>query len=98
MKKKDRRLCMRKIKEVCRLRLNMGLGINQIAGACNISKSTASRYVNRIDDLKISYEELSSLDEEAVYRLLFPEAADNPEPGKEVLDFDYLTTEMKRKG
>jgi len=53
---------------------------------------------NRIDDLKISYEELSSLDEEAVYRLLFPEAADNPEPGKEVLDFDYLTTEMKRKG
>lgn len=89
---------MRKIKEVCRLRLNMGLGINQIAGACNISKSTASKYVNSLDHLKISYEDLSSLDEEAVYRLLFPEAADNPEPGKAVLDFDYLATEMKKKG
>lgn len=98
MKKKDRRLGMRKIKELCRLRLNMGLGINQIAGACKISKSTASKYVNSLDNLKISYEELSSLDEEAICRLLFPEAADNSESGKGVLDFEYLTTEMKKKG
>lgn len=49
MKKKSRRIGMRKIHEVCRLRLKMGLGINQIAGACNMSASTASEYVKKIE-------------------------------------------------
>ncbi len=89
---------MRKIDEVCRLRLKMGLGINQIAGACNISKSTASTYVNKIEALKLSYEELLSMDEEAVYKLLFPAAAEMPVSDKAIPDFEYLTKELKKKG
>lgn len=46
---------MRKIHEVCRLRLKMGLGINQIAVACIISSSTASTYVKKIEQLQRSY-------------------------------------------
>ncbi len=98
MKKKNRRLGMRKIKEVCRLRLRIGLGINQIAGACNISKSTVSTYVNRIEELRLNYEEISSLEEEAVYKLLLPEAAGNPVSDKAAPDFEYLTKELKKKG
>ena len=89
---------MRKIHEVCRLRLKMGLGINQIAGACNISKSTASRYVNKIEELKRSYEELMSLDEEALSKLLFPAGAEMPVSEKAMPDFEYLTRELKKKG
>lgn len=89
---------MRKIHEVCRLRLKMGLGINQIAGACNISKSTASTYVKKIEELKLSYEELSALDEEALYKLLFPAAAEMPVSDKAMPDFEYLTRELKKKG
>lgn len=89
---------MRKIQEVCRLRLKMGLGINQIAGACNISTSTASAYVNKIEELLLSYEEISSLDEDAVHKLLFPEAAEMPVSDKATPDFEYLSKELKRKG
>ncbi len=98
MKKKNRRITMRKIHEACRLRLKMGLGINQIAGACNISTSTASAYVNRIDESNLSYEDLSALDEDAVYKLLFPEAAETPVSDKAIPDFEYLTKELKKKG
>ncbi len=98
MKKKNRRITMRKIHEACRLRLKMGLGVNQIAGACNISTSTASAYVNKIEESKLSYEELSALDEDAVYKLLFPEVAETPVSDKETPDFEYLTKELKKKG
>jgi len=97
MKKQGRRLTVRKVKEICRLRLKMGLGINQIARACNISKSTASTYVKRIDVLNISYEEISSLDEEDLYRVLFPKEEES-ESDKAVLDFEYLTKELSKKG
>ncbi len=89
---------MRKIQEVCRLRLKMGLGINQIAGACNISTSTASIYVSKIEESKFSYEELSDMDEESVYKLLFPAAVEMPVSERAMPDFDELTKELKRKG
>jgi transposase len=98
MKKKSRRLSMRKIHEVCRLRLKMGLGINQIAGACNISKSTASTYVKKIDQLPNSYEELAALDEESLYKLLFPAASEMSLTDKAMPDYEYLTRELKKKG
>jgi transposase len=98
MKKKSGRLCMRKIQEVCRLRLKMGLGINQIAGACNISKSTASTYVKKIDGLSLVYEEIIALEEEALYKQLFPAAAEMPVTDKAMPDYEYLTRELKKKG
>lgn len=98
MKKKSGRISMRKIHEVCRLRLKMGLGINQIAGACNMSTSTASTYVSKIEESKLSYEELTALDEGAVYKLLFPAATETPVSDKEMPDFEYLIKELKRKG
>lgn len=99
MKKKSRRTSMRKIHEVCRLRLKMGLGINQIAGACNMSTSTASVYVNKIEESKLSYEELSALDEDVAYKLLFPDVTPNKSgTDKARLDFEYLSKELKKKG
>jgi transposase len=98
MKKKSRRIGMRKIHEVCRLRLKMGLGINQIAGACNMSASTASEYVKKIEESKLSYEEISALDEDEVYKLLFPDVTNKAVSDKAMPDFEYLTRELKKKG
>lgn len=98
MKKKSRRIAMRKIHEVCRLRLKLGLGVNQIAGACNISTSTASEYVSKIDALTLSYEDLSSLDEDEAYKLLFPDVTKKTDGDKPTPDFEYLARELKKKG
>lgn len=98
MKKKTRRISMRKIQEVSRLRLKMGLGINQIAGACNISTSTASIYVKKIEETKLSYEEISALDEDEAYKLLFPDVAPETGTDKAKPDLEYIAGELKKKG
>ncbi len=89
---------MRKIKEICRLRLKIGLGINQITGACNISTSTASAYVKKIEELSLSYEDLLILDEEEIHKRLFPDPEVKPVSDKVLPDFQYLTQELKKKG
>lgn len=98
MKKKGRRLSMRKIKEICRLYLKMKLGVNPIARACNVSKSTIHMYVKRLDELNISYEDISILDEDKIYNLLFPQGEDKTTTNKAMLDFAYLTKELRKKG
>ncbi len=89
---------MRKIKEICRLRLKKGLGINTIAGACKISTSTASTYVNKIEELDIRYEDITCLDDEGIKELLFPGEEDKSASDKAMLDFEYLTKELRKKG
>ncbi|MBV9622494.1 MAG: helix-turn-helix domain-containing protein, partial [Acidobacteria bacterium] len=42
-----RRMSMRKIKEVLRLRLELGLGQRQIARSCGIGLSTVHDYLER---------------------------------------------------
>lgn len=76
----------------------MGLGINQIAGACNISTSTASEYIKKIEKTKLSYEELLVLEEDEMHKLLFPEVTNKPVPDKAMPDCEYLAKELKRKG
>src|SRR4030067_780353 len=63
-----------------------------------MSTSTASIYVNKIEESKLSYEELAALDEDAVYKLLFPEPTEMPVSDKAMPDFEYLTKELKKKG
>ena len=48
-----RRLSMRKIKEVLRLRFELGLGQRAIARACSISQSTVHEYLKRAEAAKV---------------------------------------------
>lgn len=98
MKRQGRRISMKKIREVWRLRKKMGLGVNQIARACNISKSTASSYVKMVDEVGTEYEEVSSLDDESIYTLLFPKGGEESATAEAVPDFEYLTIELRRPG
>ena len=89
---------MRKIKEVCRLRLKLALGVNEIARSCSISKSTASTYIKAIDKVTLPYEDISALDDEGIKDLFFPGQCDRKASHKEMLDFEYLSTELRKKG
>ncbi len=95
--KRKRRLSVRKIKEISRLYLKLGFSIQAIAGSCKISTSTAHTYVNKLKKLNLSYEEIINMNEGKLHNLFFPEnkkkAANRPVP-----DFEYLATEMKKKG
>ena len=46
---------MRKIKEVLRLKFEVGLGLWQIARSCSIGLGTAHDYLERADPAKITW-------------------------------------------
>jgi transposase len=87
---------MRKMKEVARLYLELKLGVRPIARACNISSSTASIYVEKLKELGVDYKEISDMEEDVLYDLLFPKG-EKP-TAKPLPDFAYLHGEMKKKG
>jgi hypothetical protein len=68
-----RRLSMRKIKEVLRLRFELGVGQRAIARACSISQSTVHEYLRRAEAAKIPWPLPEGWDEERVEKALFGE-------------------------
>ena len=63
---------MRKIKEVLRLRFDLGLTQDQIARSCNIAQPTVHRYLERAGAAGLGWPPPSSCDDRQLERLLFP--------------------------
>ncbi len=64
---------MRKIKEVLRLRFELGLGQRAIARACSISQSTVHEYLKRAEAAKVPWPLPEGWDQERVEKALFGE-------------------------
>ena len=70
----NRRLSMRKIKEVLRLKWGNGLSARQIAISCDIARSTVKDYLHRAQIAGLAWPVPDDLDDTAVEHLLFPPA------------------------
>ena len=68
----NRRLSMRKIKEVLRLHKEIGLSERQIAKSCGISRSTVKDYLKRAQRAELTWPFPSELDDAQLENLLFP--------------------------
>lgn len=67
------RIPMRKLREILRLRLEVGLSARAIARSCRLSVSTVSGYLGRISVAKLTWPLPAALDDDQVLtRLLFP--------------------------
>lgn len=67
------RIPMRKLREIVRLRLEVGLSARAIARSCRLSVSTVSGYLGRIHVAKLTWPLPAALDDDqALTRLLFP--------------------------
>lgn len=91
-----RRLSMRKIKEVLRLKYELGLGMRQIARSCNISHPTVAGYIERFEKSGLSWPLPQEMDDDTLAGLLFPpelKTGDRPLP-----DMEYIRKELGRKG
>jgi transposase len=88
---------MRKLREVIRLRLQVGQSGRAIARACGISSSTVSEYLGRIALAGLCWPLPQELDDDtALERLLFPDerhpVSNRPEP-----DWSFIHRELKRR-
>ena len=63
---------MRKIKEVLRLRHELGLHQEQIARSCSIGQSTVHRYLERAEAAQLVWPLAEDWDDATIEQLLFP--------------------------
>src|SRR5260370_369057 len=66
------KLSMRKIREVLRLRFELGLPQDQIARSCSISQATVHRYLERAAATALSWPLPEDCDDRHLQQLLFP--------------------------
>jgi len=91
------RLTMRKIREVLRLKCECGLTNRAIARSCSISHSTVGEYLRRAKETGLSWPIPEDLDEDALFRLLFPKPS---RPSSRVIpcpDWSLIHTELRKK-
>src|SRR4030042_4851073 len=68
----NRRVSVRKIKEILRLKLDCGISEREISRSCQISRSTVADYIRRAAAARLTWTEASLLTESKLEERLFP--------------------------
>lgn len=92
-----KRLPMRKIREVMRLKYQLGLPHRSISAACSLGASTISEYVQKAKERGLSWPLPEELDDAKLEKLLYKAPAPATTPHV-VPDWAYLHRELKRPG
>lgn len=88
---------MRKIREVLRLALGVGLELRKIERSLGISHTTVSSYVARARAADLSWPLPDAFDDAVLDRLLFPKPAPSKD-ARPMPDWAYIHRELRRKG
>lgn len=94
-----RRVSMKQIKEVLKLKYLMDFSYRRISKSIGVSASTALDYCRRFEILPNSLDEFIELDEDIMYKLLYPEKVaierktTRPKP-----DVEYIDQELRKRG
>lgn len=89
-----RRLDMSKVREILRLRFDVGLSLRDIAASCNCGKSTVNDILKRAKNANITWP--CKLNDKELLSLIYP-----PAEGKNAEiepDLDYIFNEIKKPG
>ena len=89
------RIKMRKIREVLRLKYELGLTKKQIVTSCNIGMSSVKRYLRRAREVNLSWPLPTDLDDLALELMLYPS---EERFRHELPDLQHIHQELKRKG
>jgi len=92
-----RRISMRKMKEVLRLKFEVGLTYEEIAQSCNIGSTTVGEYLRRAKDAGLTWPVPEDMDDASLEKLLYPRSP-GPAINRPVPDWEYVHKELKRKG
>jgi transposase len=92
-----KRLSMRKLKEVLRLRYELGLGQHQIARSCSIAQGTVSEYLRRAQEAGVSWPLPEGWDDRQLESALFGGTPRRAYPTRKPQpDFAQLHEELQR--
>lgn len=89
---------MRKIREILRLRYDCKLPYGKIAASCRIGRTTVSDYLQRFEASGLGWPLASDIDDTRLEQLLFPSVQISCSPKRAPLDWQYVHSELRRKG
>jgi transposase len=89
---------MRKIREVLRLRYELGQSQRSIAAAVAVAPSAVWTYLVRAEEAGISWEVAKTLTDAELESTLFKFIGRNEPRGRAPIDFSWVHTELRRKG
>lgn len=92
------RVSMRKIREVLRLKLGLGLSERQVAQSCEMGRSTVAEYGQRAKEAGLSWPLPEDLDDAALEAKLFGDEPEKVVAGFLTPDWEVVHQELKRKG
>ncbi len=93
-----KRLSMRKIKEVLRLRFEVGLSHHQIARSCGMGRTTVREYLQRAKRAGISWPLPEAMTEAELEALLFAPPPTTPGVMRPLPDWQQVHEELKGRG
>ena len=91
------RLPMRKLRELVRLKLELGLSGRAIARSCLMSPSTVSEYLGRIAVARLRWPLPADLDDDAALEALLFAAEKAPQPSRPEPDWAWIHEELKKR-
>ena len=86
---------MRKIKEILRLKFDVGLSLRGIQRSLNISYGTVANYIHRAEQAGLGWPLPPDIDERTLGRLLFPSSSTQGHQG--LIDIDYVSIHQELK-
>ena len=93
----ERRLSMRRIREVLRLHFEAKLNERQIAKICSVGKGTVRRYLKRIAGAGLSWPLPAELDDATLEQRMFPPPPPAAPGSRPLPDFTVIHKELKSR-
>ena len=93
-----RKLSMKKIKDILKLRFKTEISYRQISRAVHVPSSTVSDYCKRFEITKYAIDDFIALDEDEIYKLLFPEKKKEKPAIRPLPNFEHIHKEIAKKG
>ncbi len=95
----QRKLTMRKSKEILRMKWKMGFSDRQVAASLRIAHSTVGDYVKRAEQAGLDWAQVEKLGESELKSKLFPQKKEKVKLNQRPLpDWDKVHQEMRRPG
>lgn len=95
--RKNKEISVLKIREILRLRLGQGRSYQQIASSCHLSTGAVSKYVNKAEEARLTYEQIRNLDEQQLRGLLKIDTKPAAGGSKPPPDFVAIHQELKNR-
>jgi len=88
---------MKSIKKIIIYHIVSGISVRRISQSLSLPRSTISDYVGRYKSSGLSLKEIQTLEDDVLYRRLYPDGRKAFEPTKVIPDYAYIHQELKRR-